>query len=146
MRAVVKLNRNCSTSSALYTSLDALNYIAMAGVFDENNSNSLATVHRIAHQPGAHDNSDKIENAIAQINDRSIEFLLRYPDLEYFENTIDLSTLYKSGKNYFVERVISSHAAMAKSVQSAPPNKELTLQITTPRTSNRMQPSISLRT
>jgi hypothetical protein len=118
----------------------------MAGVFDENNSNSLATIHRIAQQPGVYGNSDEIENAIALINDRSIEFLLRYPDLEYFENTIDMSALYKCGHNYFVERVISSHAAMAKSVQSAPPNKELTLQITTPRTSNRMTSSISLRT
>ena len=142
MRAVVKLNRNSYKRSTLPDSLDALDFIAMVGVFNENNVHALATVHRIAQRQGTTDGDDinEIQNAITQINDSSVAFILKYPDLEYAENTIDLSTLTEKGRgNYFVEQVLSAHAAMVETHMLSTPNKEIYLQdITTPRTTNRI--------
>ena len=148
MRALVKLNRNCSS---LYNSLDALNYIAMAGmagngIFDESNIQALATVHRVAQRPGDKCNSDEIHKAIAQLNDSCVEFIAKFPDLEWSDNTIDLSNLYKNGRNDFVERVISAHAKLTKAFPSSPPSKKQLHEITTPRTNNKMRCPISLRT
>ncbi len=145
MRALVKLNRNCS---ALYNCLDALNYIAMAGngIFDESNIHALATVHRVAQRPSDKCNSDEINKAIAQLNDSCLEFISKFPDLEWSENTTDLASLYKHGRNDFVERVISAHVKLTKAFPSSPPSKKQLHEITTPRTTNKMRCPISLRT
>ena len=133
MRAVVKLNHNCST---LHNSLDSLNFIAMAGVFNDVNFQALVAVHRVAQRPGADGNTDEILNSIAEINDKSIEFILKYPALEYAENSLDFEA---SIPQFFVERLKSAPTSMS-------PNKEVKLQeITTPRTTNKTQCSISLR-
>jgi hypothetical protein len=136
MRALVKLNRNCSS---LNKALDALNYIAMAGngIFDESNIQALATVHRVAQRPGDKCNSDEINKAIAQLNDSCLEFIAKFPDLEWSQNTIDLSSLYKHGRNDFV---------VTKAFPSSPPSKKQLHEITTPRTANKMRCPISLRT
>ena len=143
MRALVKLNRNCSS---LHNALDALNYIAMAGIFDESNIQALATVHRVAHRTEGNCKTDEIHKAIAQLNDSCIEFIAKFPDLEWSENSIDLSSLYKNGRNDFVERVISAHAKLTKAFSSSPPSKKHLHEITTPRTTNKMRWPTSLRT
>ena len=144
MRALVKLNQNCSS---LYNSLDALNYIAMAGngIFDESNIMALATVYRVAQRPGENCNSDEIHKAIAQLNDSCLEFIAKFPDLEWSENTKDMFSLYKQ-RSDFVERVISAHAKLTKAYPSSPPSKKQLHEINTPRTTNKMRWPISLRT
>ena len=111
MRAVKKLNHNIKHTGSNFSTYktlnysDALNFLAMAGIFDESNVDALAT---IAH--GGALSREELQKATEQIIDSSIEFILSYPDLEYTENTTNMLSLYKTCQVNFIERVLKEKA------------------------------------
>ena len=135
MRAVTKMNHNFYTHGTLNKSADAINFLAMAGVFDGNENSfgtvSLATIYCYVKGSTVYDGTfdgDKVQLAIERINDRAIEFICEYPDLEYTENTMDMSLLRVD----FMERVLADHAAAKDRYQVqniSTPSKEAALSL-----------------
>lgn len=151
MRAVEKLNRNSSSHDTLNTPLDALNLLALVGLFDEKNIVALATIYPYAKQtnaPGDTFEHDEVKWAIEKIIDCVIEFILMYPDLEYFENTTDMSILCNSCQLNYIERELSKHATTVNAWQeqillSANVNESsLLMEISTPRIANKTSTDI----
>jgi hypothetical protein len=132
MRTVTKI-----TSHGTLNYLDALNFLAMVGIFDESNADALAT---IAH--GGALSQEEFEKATEQIIDGSIEFILKHPDLEYTENTTIMLSLYKTCQINFIERVLES-----KDQRILSPSKEeaaILGEIVTPRIANKSSDSIEM--
>ena len=140
MRAVTKIS-----SHGTLNYLDALNFLAMAGIFDESNVDALAT---IAH--GGALSQEELEKVTEQIIDRSIEFILKYPDLEYTENTTNMLSLYKTCQINFIERVLESNLATVKTNQDqrilSPSKEEAAIlgEIVTPRIANKSSDNIEM--
>ena len=117
MRAVTKtLASFCNKTGNSSHSFDAINFLAMAGIFDENDD-ALVTIHPYVKKQtkggsGAELNGNKykVQIAIERLVDRAIEFILAYPDLEYTENTIDMTALREKCQIDFVEGAIAAHA------------------------------------
>mmetsp|Transcript_38467 Transcript_38467/g.69330 ORF Transcript_38467/g.69330 Transcript_38467/m.69330 type:complete len:203 (+) Transcript_38467:130-738(+) len=154
MRAVTKLNHNFYTNGTLNNSLDAINFLAMASVFDENDD-ILATMYPYAKKGMRKDydctfNGDEVQMAVEHMVDRAIEFILAYPDLEYAENTIDMSILHETGQIDFMERVLPTHAAAAAAEaqhfqKASTPDKDEPLQeINTPRIANKASDNVAM--
>jgi hypothetical protein len=132
MRTVTKIS-----SHGTLNYLDALNFLAMVGIFDESNADALAT---IAH--GGALSQEEFEKATEQIIDGSIEFILKHPDLEYTENTTVMLSLYKTCQINFIERVLES-----KDQRILSPSKEeaaILGEIVTPRIANKSSDSIEM--
>lgn len=132
MRTVTKIS-----SHGTLNYLDALNFLAMVGIFDESNADALAT---IAH--GGALSQEEFEKAKEQIIDGSIEFILKHPDLEYTENTTIMLSLYKTCQINFIERVLES-----KDQRILSPSKEeaaILGEIVTPRIANKSSDSIEM--
>ena len=132
MRTVTKIS-----SHGTFNYLDALNFLAMVGIFDESNADALAT---IAH--GGALSQEEFEKATEQIIDGSIEFILKHPDLEYTENTTIMLSLYKTCQINFIERVLES-----KDQRILSPSKEeaaILGEIVTPRIANKSSDSIEM--
>jgi hypothetical protein len=132
MRTVTKIS-----SHGTLNYLDALNFLAMVGIFDESNADALAT---IAH--GGALSQEEFEKATEQIIDGSIEFILKHPDLEYTENTTIMLSLYKTCQINFIERVLES-----KDQRILSPSKEeaaILGEIVTPRIANKSRDSIEM--
>jgi hypothetical protein len=132
MRTVTKIS-----SHGTLNYLDALNFLAMVGIFDESNADALAT---IAH--GGALSQEEFEKATEQIIDGSIEFILKHPDLEYTENTTIMLSLYKTCQINFIERVLES-----KDQRILSPSKEeaaILGEIVTPRIANKSSDSIEM--
>jgi hypothetical protein len=132
MRTVTKIS-----SHGTLNYLDALNFLAMVGIFDESNADALAT---IAH--GGALSQEEFEKATEQIIDGSIEFILKHPDLEYTENTTIMLSLYKTCQINFIERVLES-----KYQRILSPSKEeaaILGEIVTPRIANKSSDSIEM--
>ena len=132
MRTVTKIS-----SHGTLNYLDALNFLAMVGIFDESNADALAT---IAH--GGALSPEEFEKATEQIIDGSIEFILKHPDLEYTENTTVMLSLYKTCQINFIERVLES-----KDQRILSPSKEeaaILGEIVTPRIANKSSDSIEM--
>ena len=132
MRTVTKI-----TSHGTLNYLDALNFLAMVGIFDESNADALAT---IAH--GGALSQEEFEKATEQIIDGSIEFILKHPDLEYTENTTIMLSLYKTCQINFIERVLES-----KDQRILSPSKEeaaILGEIVTPRIANKSSDNIEM--
>lgn len=131
MRAVTKMNEDFYTNGALDDSLDAINFLSMAGIFD-GNTDALATIFSLClHGAKAYVgkySGDEVQLAVERTIDRSIEFLLLYPDLEYAENETDMSTLL--GEVDFVERTLAKNATAAAPIESI-------MNIRTPRIANK---------
>ncbi len=132
--AAEKLNRNIKRMGSTHETLnhsDALNFLAMAGIFDEYNVGALAT---ITHG-GLLLSKEELQIAMEQIIDSSIEFILKYPDLEYTENTtyMNMLSLYKTCRFNFIERVLLTHLAAVKANQDQrllSPSNKMTPRIT----------------
>lgn len=134
MRAVTKtLASFCNKTGNSSHSFDAINFLAMAGIFDENDD-TLATIHPYVKKQTkgsgsgselSNGNKDKVQIAIERLVDRAIEFILAYPDLEYTENTIDMTALREKCQIDFVEGAIAAHAVAvaAKKAQAVVANK-----------------------
>jgi hypothetical protein len=132
MRTVTKIS-----SHGTLNYLDALNFLAMVGIFDESNADALAT---IAH--GGALSQEEFEKATEQIIDGSIEFILKHPDLEYTENTTIMLSLYKTCQINFIERVLES-----KDQRILSPSKEeaaILGEIVTPRIANKSSDNIEM--
>jgi hypothetical protein len=132
MRTVTKIS-----SHGTLNYLDALNFLAMVGIFDESNADALAT---IAH--GGALSQEEFEKATEQIIDGSIEFILKHPDLEYTENTTVMLSLYKTCQINFIERVLES-----KDQRILSPSKEeaaILGEIVTPRIANKSSDNIEM--
>ena len=117
----------------------------MAGIFDDSNVNALATK---AH--GGALSQEELQKATEQIVDSSIEFILKYPDLEYTENTTKMSSLHKTCQINFIERVIETNFASVNANQDQrrlSPSKEETIlgEIVTPRIANKSSETIEMK-
>ena len=140
MRAVTKIS-----SHGTLNYLDALNFLAMAGIFDESNVDALAT---IAHEGAL--SQEELEKATEQIIDSSIEFIRKYPDLEYTESTTNMLSLYKTCQINFIERVLESNLATVKTNQDqrilSPSKEEAAIlgEIVTPRIANKSSDNIEM--
>ena len=141
MRAVTKLNQNFYTNGTLTNLTSEFNFIAMSGVLDGQQS-ILQTIHPYANGEKDYDGTqdgDEVQVALERINDLAVEFILKYPDLEYFENTFNLVNLQKTGID-FLQRALSKPVVVDTS--SSSPNKEKQMQvplqeIQTPRIANK---------
>jgi hypothetical protein len=136
MRAVIELNQNMCSGFSIHETLknssDAVNFLSMAGIFGKSNSNALAMLAAISL--GTTIDNETLLKAIAGIIDSSIEFILENPDLEYTENTIDMSTLRKTCPINFSERVLLAVEVETSHDQGVlSPNTTILAEIATPR-------------
>lgn len=101
---------------------------------------------------------NEVQLAVERINDRAIEFVCSYPDLEWAENAADMSILHRKCRIDFVERVLATNAAAAETRRAATPSKEAALsllelrkdakiplqEISTPRIANKMRSNLAV--
>jgi hypothetical protein len=140
MRAVKKLNQNMCSGLSVHETLkhssDALNFLSMAGIFDESKADALAMLAAISL--GTTLNNETLLKAIDEIIDSSIEFILENPDLEYVENTMDLSSLQKTCPINFSERVhLTATVQTSQDLRVLSPKTTKLVEIATPRISNK---------
>ena len=139
MRAVTKLNQNFYTNGTLTDLTSEFNFIAMSGVLDGQQS-ILQTIHPYANGEKDYDGTqdgDEVQVALERINNLAVEFILKYPDLEYFENTFNLVNLQKTGIN-FLQRALSKPVVDKFSSPDKEKQVQVPLQeIQTPRIANK---------
>ncbi|KAL3777393.1 hypothetical protein ACHAW5_004222 [Stephanodiscus triporus] len=139
MRAVTKMNQNFSTLETLHNCWDAINFLAMAGIFDESGDacKALATLLPYAKQYGNTFHFDEVRKATEQISDSSIAFILQHPDLEYAENTTDMSLLYSTCRINFIEQLLLRD----QRIFSTEKEKVMLGEIATPKIANKSSDS-----
>jgi hypothetical protein len=139
MRAIEIVQKMCSEFSVHETlrySLDALNFLSMAGIFDESNASALAMMAAISQ--GTTLDNETLLKATEAITDTSIEFILKYPDLEYTENTMDMLSLQKTCPIKFIEHVHFTATVKAGQDQTIlSPNTTTLGEVATPRITNK---------
>ena len=137
MRAVTKLNQNFYTNGTLTNLTSEFNFIFMSGVLDGQQS-ILQTIHPYANGEKDYDGTqdgDEVQVALERVTDLAVEFILKHPDLEYFENTFKVN-LQKTGID-FLQRALSKPVVV---YSSSSPNKEEQVplqEIQTPRIANK---------
>ena len=110
----------------------------MSGVLDGQQS-ILQTIHPYANGEKDYDGTqdgDEVQVALERITDLAVEFILKYPDLEYFENTFNPVNLHKTGID-FLQRALSKPVVVG---MSSSPSKEEQVplqEIQTPRIANK---------
>lgn len=145
MRAVTKMNQNFATLETLDNCWDAINFLAMAGIFDEGGDacKALATFQYAKQTATSYRKTfhrDEVRKATEQINDSAIEFILQHPDLEYAENTTDMSLLHSTCQINFIEQLLMRDQRIIS------PKKEKVMlgEIATPRIANKSSDIIDI--
>ena len=151
MRALTRINDSFYTYGTLNDLLDEFNFLALVGIFHEANSDqTLATIHPYATEKSVYGgifDGDEVQMAIERINDLTVEFMLRYPDLEYADMTLVDPSVYENSETDFMERIIAAWlmlpqkqegATMMQMPASSPQGKEMTSvqEVNTPRIAN----------
>ena len=137
MRAVTKLNQNFYTNGTLNNLTSEFNFIAMSGVLDGEHS-ILQTIHPYANGEKDYDGTqdgDEVQLVVERISDLSVEFILKHPDLEYFENTFKVN-LQKTGID-FLQRALSKPVVVDKSSLLSKEEQVPLQEIQTPRIANK---------
>ncbi len=151
MRALTSINDSFYTYGTLNDLLDEFNFLAMVGIFHETNSDqTLATIHPHVKETKVYSgifDGDEVQMAIERINDLTVEFMLKYPDLEYADMTLVDPSVYENCETDFMERIIAAWlmlpqkpegGAMMQMPASSPSSKEMTTvqEVSTPRIAN----------
>lgn len=139
MTTVHKLNDTFYTNETLTGLLDAFNFLAMTGMFEGDQQNTLDTLSPFVKGEKDYDydgtkegGDDGIQLAVEQTVDLAIEFLLKYPDMEWWiDRSFSVESLQKKGIDFV-------SLAIAKQKSSPPTSKEAgqvpIQEIQTPRT------------
>lgn len=139
MTTVHKLNDTFYTNETLTGLLDAFNFLAMTGMFEGDQQNALATLSPFIKEEKEYDGTkeegdDGIQTAVERTNDLAIEFLLKYPDMEWWvDSSLSVESLQKKGIDFV-------SLAIAKQKSSPPTSQEAgqvpIQEIQTPRVAN----------
>lgn len=139
MTAVHKLNDAFYTNGTLTGLLDTFNFLALTGMFDNDQQNTLATLSpyiKGEKEYGGVTEGDEVKSAVTRTNDLAIEFLLKYPDMEWWiDRLFSVESIQKKGIDF-----ISLAIAKQTTMKSSPPtSKEAQVpmqEIQTPRVVN----------
>ena len=138
MTAVHKLNDAFYTNGTLTDLLDAFNFLALTGMFDQDKQNTLAILYPFVKgekdYDGKEGGDDGIQLVVERVNDLAIEFLLKYPDMEWWiDRSFSMESLQKKGIDFI-------SLAIAKQKSSSPTSQEAgqvpIQEIQTPRMAN----------
>ena len=140
MTAVHKLNDAFYTSGTLTGLLDAFNFLAMTGMFDEDEQNTLATLSPYIKEEKYYDGTeegDEVKFAVERTNDLAIEFLLKYPDMEWWiDRLFSVESIQKKGID-FISLAIAKQTTMKSSPPTSQEAGQVPMQeIQTPRMAN----------
>lgn len=141
MTAVHKLNDTFYTNGTLTDLLDAFNFLALTGVFDDDQSNALSTLSPYIKDgkdyDGTKEGGDDVKRAVEQTNDLAIEFLLKYPDMEWWiDHSFDIAAVQKKGID-FISLAIAKQTTMKSSSPTSQEAGQVPMQdIQTPRLAN----------
>ena len=140
MRAVHKLNDAFYTNGALTDLLDAFNFLSLTGMFDNDQSNALSTLSPYVKDGKDYDGTreevdDEVKSAVKRVNDLAIEYLLKYPDMEWWvDRSFDMAALQEKGIDFIsiaiAKQTMKSSPSTSKEAQA--PVQE----IQTPRVAN----------
>ena len=136
LRTISKLSYKFYINGELNDTLDALAFLAMAGIF--NGSDGLSALYTNASDSSMIVDEDQVETAIERMIDNAINLILMHPDLEYAENTIDMSTVNAEKQMELIEHTIAANNLAAAFTAAGTPTKQPLQEISigTPRTSN----------
>ena len=137
MTAVHKLNDTFYKNETLTDLFDAFNFLALTGMFDGDEHNTLATLSPYIKDgkdyDGTKEGGDDVSFAVERVTDLAIEYLLKYPDMEWWiEHSFDMAAVQKKGVDFI-------SLAIAKQKSSPPTSKEAHVpiqEIQTPRVAN----------
>ena len=105
------------------------------GMFYEKDGSLPTIIHSVKGKI-ENTNREELQVAIEQMIDCSIEYILQHPDLEYAENTIDMSRLYKECRIDLMDCLLTAHVVAAAKAHYND-QKPLQEMVSTPIAANR---------
>ena len=140
MTAVHKLNDTFYTNGTLKGLLGAFNFLAMTGMFEGDQQNTLAMLSPYVKGEKDYDGTeegDEVKPAIERTNDLAIEYLLKYPDMEWWiDHSFDIAAVQKKGID-FISLAIAKQTTMKSSPHTSQEAGQVPMQeIQTPRMAN----------
>lgn len=142
MTAVHKLNDAFYTNGTLTGLHDAFNFLSLTGMFDQDEHNTLTILSPFVKGEKEYDGTkeggdDGIQFVVERVNDLAIEFLLKYPDMEWWiDRSFSMESLQKKGID-FISLAIAKQTTMKSSPPSSQEAGQVPMQdIQTPRVAN----------
>jgi len=142
MTAVHKLNDAFYTNRTLTDLHEAFNFLALTGMFDQDEHNTLSTLSPFVKGEKDYDGTkeggdDGIQLVVERVNNLAIEFLLKYPDMEWWiDRSFSVESLQKKGID-FISLAIAKQTTMKSSPSTSKEAGQVPIQeIQTPRIAN----------
>jgi len=141
MTAVHKLNDAFYTNGTLTDLHDAFNFLGLTGLFEVDQQNTLATLSPYIKgekdYDGTKEGGNEVKFAVERTNDLAIEFLLKYPDMEWWiDRSFSVESIQKKGID-FVSLAIAKKTTMKSSPPTSKDAGQVPIQeIQTPRVAN----------